>query len=529
MLNKHVKFLVIGSGIAGARAALELAQFGEVIVLSKSKTRESNTEYAQGGIAVTLNKGDCTELHYKDTISAGAGICDRKATKVLVQEGPSKVRELVDWGTKFDKIKGHLDFTLEAAHSRKRILHAKGDATGREISQTLIRRLKALSNIHLWAHCCATDLLIGSSGCEGVRFIDTKNGKIQEIRSNRVLLATGGVGAAFQETTNPSIATGDGFALAVKAGAILSDMEFIQFHPTALKLQGKRRFLLTEALRGEGAYLCDAQGNRFMDKYHPLKELAPRDIVSRAIVQETRKTRDVSAFLDLRHFDPKFIEKRFPTVSSLLFQFNLDPGKNLIPVFPAAHYIMGGIVTDLWGRTSIPGLYAAGEVACTGAHGANRLASNSLLDGLVFGARSGQAMNGPLSKWSLKLVGKSHKTHLLENTETRVKKQHLKEILTAKIGILRNREQLKETLSFLGSIRAKKTCNIHETVTENIRLNGLVIATSALFREESRGGHHRLDFPINNDRDWKCHSLISYSETLNQITVTQAKLLQENC
>ncbi len=233
--------------------------------------------------------------------------------------------------------------------------------------------------------------------------------------------------------------------------------------------------------------------------------------------------------MDLSHFDPKFIEKRFPTVSSLLFQFNLDPGKNLIPVFPAAHYIMGGIVTDLWGRTSIPGLYAAGEVACTGAHGANRLASNSLLDGLVFGARSGQAMNGPLSKWSLKLVGKSHKTHLLENTETRVKKQHLKEILTAKIGILRNREQLKETLSFLGSIRAKKTCNIHETVTENIRLNGLVIATSALFREESRGGHHRLDFPINNDRDWKCHSLISYSETLNQITVTQAKLLQENC
>ncbi len=526
MLDKCPDYLVIGSGIAGARAALELSQQGDVLVLAKSGTRESNTEYAQGGIAVALNEGDNADLHYEDTMAAGAGVCDGAATRVLVQEGPLRVRELLHWGAEFDGVEGGLDFTREAAHSRNRILHAGGDATGREISRTLIRCARASANIHLRSHSCAIDLLVGSSGCEGVRFIDSRNGTIQEIRAPRVLLATGGLGAAFRETTNPAVSTGDGFALALRAGAVLADMEFVQFHPTALKLQGARPFLLTEALRGEGAYLCDVQGDRFMDDYHPLAELAPRDIVSRAIVQESDKRGDEAAFLDLRHFSSEFVEKRFPTVYSLLLEFKLDPGKDLIPVCPAAHYMMGGIATDLWGRTSIPGLYAAGEVACNGAHGGNRLASNSLLDGLVFGARAGQSMTGPVSVWSPCPGARQCDPISLASPGKPLRDQALQDVLTDRIGIVRTAEGLKEAISFLGSSRPKEAEEDSWGEMENIRLNGLSIATAALSREESRGAHYRVDYPEENHRQWKCHSLVDYSQEWDRWTVTRARILQ---
>ena len=526
MLDKCPDYLVIGSGIAGARAALELSRQGEVLVLAKSGTRESNTEYAQGGIAVALNKGDSVDLHYEDTMAAGAGVCDAAATRVLVQEGPSRVRELLHWGAEFDRIQGGFDFTREAAHSRKRILHAGGDATGHEISRTLIRRARSSANIHLRSHSCAIDLLVGSSGCEGVRFIDSRNGKIQEIRAPRILLATGGLGAAFRETTNPAVSTGDGFALALRAGAVLADMEFVQFHPTALKLQGARPFLLTEALRGEGAYLCDAQGDRFMTGYHPLAELAPRDIVSRAIVQESAKRGDETAFLDLRHFSSEFVEKRFPTVYSLLIEFNLDPAKDLIPVCPAAHYMMGGIVTDLWGRTSIPGLYAAGEVACNGTHGANRLASNSLLEGLVFGARAGQAMTGPVSVWSPCPGSRQCDPISPVNLDDPLEDQALQDVLTDRIGIVRTAEGLNEAISSLGSRQPKKTGKNSSNETDNIRLNGLSIATAALSREESRGAHYRVDYPDENRQTWKCHSLVNYSQEWDRLTLRRARTLQ---
>ncbi len=527
MLDKGPEFLVIGSGIAGARAALELSRAGDVLVLAKSSTGESSTRYAQGGIAVALNEGDSVDLHYDDTMAAGAGVCDGAATRVLVREGPLRVRELLDWGAEFDRIRGSLDFTREAAHSRNRILHAGGDATGREIGRALIRHARASSNIHLQPHSCAVDLLVGSSGCEGVRFVDPRSGESREIRAGRVLLATGGLGAAFRETTNPAVATGDGFALALRAGAVLADMEFVQFHPTALKLQGARPFLLTEALRGEGAYLCDAQGGRFMSDYHPLEELAPRDIVARAIVREVGEERDGAAFLDLRHLDSRFVERRFPTVFSLLLEFNLDPARDLIPVFPAAHYIMGGIAVDLWGRTSIPGLYAAGEVACTGAHGANRLASNSLLDGLVFGARAGQAMTGEASVWSPPPGERPGTAISAAGPGEPLGDRTLQDVLMDRIGLVRTAEGLKEAISLLGPGPLESPREVSGSETENIRLNGLVMAAAALTREESRGGHYRMDFPAQNDGDWRCHSLVEFSLKSDRLTVTRTRTLQE--
>jgi L-aspartate oxidase len=385
-------YAVVGSGVAGLRAAIELSSAGSVLVLAKSNLSDSATAWAQGGIAVALSDEDEIGLHEQDTLNAGDGLCRPESVALLVEEGPKYITQLIEWGTEFDRAGTKLAFTREAAHSRSRILHAHGDSTGREISRALLARAHKIPHLHLRAHSFTTSLILEDRRAVGVRFIDETDGSLHEVRALAVLLATGGLGQMYRETTNPEVATGDGMAIAYEAGAALSDMEFMQFHPTALAIQGAPRFLLSEALRGEGGILRNILLERFMKRYAEAQELAPRDVVARAIVSEMHRTNAQHVYLDMTAKSAEFLQKRFPRIHSTCLSYGLDLATDMAPVCPAAHYMMGGVKTDLWGHTSIPGLYAAGETADTGVHGANRLASNSLLEGLVFGARSGQAM-----------------------------------------------------------------------------------------------------------------------------------------
>src|SRR5499427_2283730 len=388
----YADYAVVGSGVAGLRAAIELSSAGSVLVLARSDLSESATAYAQGGIAVALSDEAEIGLHEQDTIAAGDGLCRPESVALLVEEGPKYITQLIEWGTEFDRSGTKLAFTREAAHSRSRILHAHGDSTGREISRALLARAHALPHLHLRAHAFTTGLIVEKGSAAGLRFLDETDGSLHEVRASAVLLATGGLGQIYRETTNPDVATGDGMAIAYEAGAVLSDMEFMQFHPTALAIKGAPRFLLSEALRGEGGVLRNIGLERFMKRYNEAQELAPRDVVARAIVSEMHRTDSTHVFLDMTAKSEEFLKKRFPRIYETCLSFGLDLASDLAPVCPAAHYMMGGVKTDLKGRTSLSGLYAAGETANTGVHGANRLASNSLLEGLVFGARSGQAM-----------------------------------------------------------------------------------------------------------------------------------------
>src|SRR6267154_6429992 len=390
-------FLVIGAGVAGLRAAIELAPAGRVLVLAKREITDSNTQFAQGGIAAALSDEDEISLHLQDTLNAGDGLCNPEAAKVLVEDAPEHIEELIAWGTEFDREGTKLTFGREGAHSRNRILHAHGDSTGREIQRALYARAKAIPEIAIHEFEFSTDLVSHDGRVVGVRVLD-EHGSHSTIHASAVLLATGGMGQLYLNTTNPAVSTADGVAMAYRAGAEVSDMEFIQFHPTALYLKKAPRFLLSEALRGEGAYLRNIELNRFMAKYHPMGELAPRDVVARAIVHEMEvsRTKDPFVYLDLTHLNAAKVKKRFPRIYSTCLQYNVDIASELVPIRPAAHYAMGGVRTDLEGRTTLPGLYAAGEAAGTGVHGANRLASNSLLEGLVFGARAGKKMRNEL-------------------------------------------------------------------------------------------------------------------------------------
>src|SRR5213595_571705 len=398
----HADYAVVGSRIAGLRAAIELSEAGSVLVLAKSNLSDSATAWAQGGIAVALSDEDEIGLHEQDTINAGDGLCRAESVALLVEEGPKYITQLIEWGTEFDRAGTKLAFTREAAHSRSRILHAHGDSTGREISRALLARAHTIPHLHLRAHSFTTGLIVENDRVVGLCFIDENDGSLHEVRAEAVLLATGGLGQIYRETTNPDVATGDGMAIAYEAGAVLSDMEFVQFHPTALAVKGAPRFLLSEALRGEGAILRNIGLERFMKRYNEAQELAPRDIVARAIVSEMHRTDAPHVYLDMTKKSEEFLKKRFPRIYETCSSFGLDLASDMAPVCPAAHYMMGGVKTDLWGRTSLPGLYAAGETAATGVHGANRLASNSLLEGLVFGARAGQAMmkDAPVGKRS---------------------------------------------------------------------------------------------------------------------------------
>jgi L-aspartate oxidase len=494
-------FLVIGAGVAGLRAAIELAKSGTVLVVAKDSLRESSSEYAQGGIAVALSDDDEVALHEHDTLYAGDGLCDQHAVHTLVEEGPAAIQDLIDWGAEFDREEGKgskLSFTREGAHSRNRILHAHGDSTGREIARTLYRKAASLPNIRFESYAAITDLLLTEGPAPrvaGAVIFDEKAGKLRDIRARAVLLATGGLGRVFKETTNPDVATGDGVAMAWRAGAEIDNIEFVQFHPTALHIEGAPRFLLSEALRGEGAILRNKDGEAFMHRYHPLLDLAPRDVVSRAIVTEMRRTSSPHVWLDLTSRDADFIRHRFPRIYETCLAYGLDLARDPAPVHPAAHYAMGGVMSDLEGRSTVPGLYAAGEVACTGVHGANRLASNSLLEAVVFGLRAGRAMSSHASE---SVLATTARPPVLVPSIT---EREIRELTWEHCGIVRDRAGLESALATLDgaewapgpspSLAAVELRNMHQVA-------GL-IARAALWREESRGAHYRTDFPEKRD------------------------------
>jgi L-aspartate oxidase len=522
----RIDYVVMGAGVAGLRAAVELAQRGEVLVVTKESLKESNTHYAQGGIAVAMEGDEDVSLHLEDTIKAGDGLVNRPAAEALVSEGPLRVAELIEWGAKFDRegnsTTGDLLRTREGAHSLPRILHANGDATGAEISRSLVAFASAHKHIHFAEWTMVTKLVTEGGRVVGVELAPAKpdtETKHARMAARAVLIAAGGAGQVYSDTTNPAVATGDGIALAELAGAELADMEFYQFHPTAFYHPGAPRFLLSEALRGEGAFLINDMGKRFMERYHPLLELAPRDVVARAIAHESigddGSVRPV--YLDMRHVTKIDVHTRFPGISAFLANYSLDLARDPIPVRPAAHYLMGGIKTDLAGRTNLTGLYAAGEAACTGVHGANRLASNSLLEGLVFGARAAQAMLA--DDLQIEVVGDAACVlqELNSNEESQVEAVigELQQTMWAKAGLLRNATALREGLAALErcetaliQIAAIGKASRRLTEAQAIARVAHAILYSALARTESRGAHFRSDFPMHDDEHFRKHSVL---------------------
>ncbi len=527
MLNPD--FIVIGAGITGVRAAIELAPHGQVAVLTKSKLQDSNTEFAQGGIAVAMSEEDEIGLHYDDTIRAGNGLCDEKAVRTLVKEGPARIQELIDWGTPFDQEGGKLAFGREAAHTRNRILHAGGDSTGREIHRTLIRKVRSLDSVHLMSESFVLDLLMKAGKCRGVAYQDEESGQVRELTAQAVLLATGGLGVLYPATTNPDIATGDGCVLAFRAGASLADMEFVQFHPTVLKLTGAPPFLLSEALRGEGGRLRNANGELFMSRYHPLNDLATRDVVSRSILAECQRLNSDSVFLDATGIDSKYLQQRFPRIFQTCLEFGLDITREYIPVYPAAHYIMGGVLSDGQGRTTRPGLFAAGEVACNGVHGANRLASNSLLEGLVFGARTGQAMvQGPSSFTpeqtdSLKIDA----WPVDRTTSPNTLKAAIQAVVGENLGALRSQEGLESALARLLEMPFSVHPKRSDQEINNLLSNARLVAGMALVRQESRGAHHRTDYPTRDDPLWRRRITARYDPQKEKVIYQALPINQE--
>ena len=525
VLSSEVDYLVMGAGVAGLRAAVELAEHGEVLVVTKESLGESNTYYAQGGIAVAMEGEADVSLHLEDTIAAGDGLVYRPAAEALVTEGPARVTELIEWGTRFDRNGGQLLRTREGAHSLPRILHARGDATGAEISRSLV----ALARVHPRIRFAEWTMVTGLVVVDG-RVIAADLGSAdsasqqaapQRVSARAVLIAAGGAGQVYSDTTNPAVATGDGIALANEAGAELADMEFYQFHPTAFSMPGAPRFLLSEALRGEGAYLRNDRGERFMERYHPLLELAPRDVVARAITREglgdsPETAREVH--LDMRHVKGVDLHQRFPGISAFLSRYSLDLQRDLIPVRPAAHYLMGGIRTDLVGRTTVRGLYASGEAACTGVHGANRLASNSLLEGLVFGARAAQAMLAD----GLQLVSADEPENNPAPLPVREEEQaentiaDLRRCMWAFAGLLRDESTLREGLAVHAICEASLAGIVDKErrsrrLAEARALNRVAdcILKSAIARTESRGAHYRNDYPARDDEHFQKHSIVT--------------------
>lgn len=532
-MNQTCDFLVIGSGIAGLCYALHASRYGSVIMITKKRDSESNTNHAQGGIACVLDPKDSFESHIKDTLNTGKGLSNPESVRILIEEGPSRIKELIDWGVKFSRSAGKsnpygLHLGKEGGHSINRIVHAN-DLTGREVEEKLLLRAKAIPRIRILEHHCAIDLITGyhlsgkyDQTCYGAYVLDSKSRKIFPIRSRITFLATGGAGRVYLHTTNPEIATGDGIALAYRAGAEIANMEFIQFHPTTLFHENAESFLISEALRGYGAVLRNASGKEFMNKYHPMKSLAPRDAVARAIDNEMKISGEPCVYLDIRHASPAQTRKFFPHIYKTCRNFGIDITKDLIPVVPAAHYLCGGIKVDLWGKTCIKNLYACGEVSCTGVHGANRLASNSLLEALVYSRRAAEDSGSAIKQVSLaplSSIPSWDDSGTTDNEEWILLSHNMQEIQSVMwdyVGIVRSNLRLHRALRRIQLLekeindfykRTKITMPLLEL--RNMVTTARLIVCSALKRKESRGLHYTTDYPEQNDRYWKKDTIIT--------------------
>ncbi|MEN8151285.1 MAG: L-aspartate oxidase [Planctomycetota bacterium] len=502
--------LIIGSGIAGLRAALAAARHGTVLVVTKSNVRESNTEYAQGGVAAVLSKADSVEEHVRDTLVAGAGLCEEEVVRTVVSEGPERLREVLDWGGNFDREGGEVVLTREGGHSKRRIAHAGGDATGHELQNVFIRRVRN-EGIQIWEHSFLVDLLTRDGECLGA-LVQAQAGERRIVWAGATLLASGGACQLFRESTNPDVATGDGVAAALRAGAKARDLEFVQFHPTVLYIAGAARKLVSEAVRGEGGVLRNLAGERFMEKYHERAELAPRDIVSRAIVSEMDERGDTHVLLDMRELGEERIEHRFPGIASTCRSFGVDPVRHPVPVRPSAHYFIGGVRVDGRGETCIHRLFACGEVTASGVHGANRLGSNSLLEGLVYGARAGEEAGkcGPTAPaQSLRKFRGEGPPAAREHLDLGDMRNSLKSLMGRVAGILRSREPLAEARRALDRwgryVLDRKLDGPAGWELQNMMTISRLVIEAAWLREESRGAHARRDFPDRDDDRWRGH------------------------
>ena len=507
-------YIIVGSGIAGLYTALLAKEQGSMLIITKGGIDDCNTKYAQGGIAAAIGKNDSPKRHFRDTIAAGDGICNEEEVRILVNEAPDRITDLVKFGVPFDTLDGEIALTMEAAHSLPRILHAGGDATGEHIEFTLSKQVRT-SKIQVLEDCLATEILVERGRVSGIKALDCHTGSIEEFECRFLILATGGAGQLYKFSTNPEIATGDGVVLAFNAGAEITDMEFFQFHPTALRLPGVTPFLISEAVRGEGGILRNVDGYRFMPDYTPEGDLAPRDIVARSILYEMNKNGSDRVFIDVTHLPPRVITTRFPHIYRFCLDHGLDITKGLIPVAPAAHYIMGGIKVNSWGETNVAGLFACGETACTGIHGANRLASNSLLEAVVFSkriiekTRKGTKTEAPAAS---KVVEVHHS--LSDRQVPQVvpvpSLSAMQQLQWDKVGIIRNKEGLTQAADILAAWQRllpqptdRPSCEL-----SNLVLTGRLVTEAALLREESRGAHFRSDFPQSSPR-WQCHIVLT--------------------